>query len=106
MRGHHLDPEVVSLALFNNAALAEVLVSADRILSVTPHTVTTRQVAAATGRSDSVVRPVMMRLLSGGLLSEPAQVTGRGPRPFARAHQELWERLLAVTAVIYHPEPA
>lgn len=102
MHRHDIDSGAVSLALFNNAALLEVLVSADRILGVAPHTVTTRQVAAATGRSDSVVRPVMMRLLAAGLLREPTEVVGRGPRPFTKARHELWQRLLMVAEVIHH----
>lgn len=88
----------MSLALFNNAAFTEVVVAADRILEVSPHTVTTRQVAAAIGRSDSVVRPVMKRLVAGGILSDPGTSSERRVCPFTRSRPGAWEPLLALIA--------
>lgn len=87
------DPRAVSHALFGNAAFAEVLSSADLILAAAGDggTVTTRQVAAATGASDSVVRPVMRRLAAAGLLL-PLTKTGptNGPQPYARGDDVAW----------------
>lgn len=88
----------MSSALFNNASFTEVLTAADSILDMAPGTVTTRQVAAATGRGDSVVRPIMMRLVDAGLLDQTPSNGPRSPRPFARANAGLWEALMLVTA--------
>lgn len=89
----------VSHALFNNAAFGEVALSADRILAAAGAggTVTTRQVAAATGSADSVVRPVMQRLVGAGMLT-PLPKTGapNGPQLFLRAEPARWVVLLAL----------
>lgn len=90
----------MSAALFNNAAFTEVLASAHILLSTTDAKVTTRQVAAATGRSDSVVRPVMRRLVAAGLLVDPEPTSTRGPHPYARGDAALWRELLGVVALV------
>lgn len=90
------DPRAVSHALFGNAAFAEAVASADRILTAAGDrgTVTTRQVAAATGASDSVIRPVMRRLADAGLLAPlPRTGPGNGPQPYARARPDAWDAL-------------
>lgn len=104
MHRQDLDTRSVSLAVFNNAAFAEVVSSADRILSVSPHTVTTRQIAAATGRADSVVRPVMKRLVAACLLNEPGKTSDRGPRPYSRSSPELWDRLTSLVDLLGDPK--
>lgn len=90
----------MSAALFNNAAFTEVLASAHTLLALDGGEVTTRQVAAATGRSDSVVRPVMMRLVAAGLLVDPGPTGSRGPHPFTRDNADLWRELLGVVSVV------
>lgn len=86
----------MSHALFGNAAFAEVAASADQILTAAGAgaTVTTRQVAAATGASDSVVRPVMRRLAVAGLLV-PLPKTGpaNGTQPYERGPEGAWDAL-------------
>lgn len=90
----------MSAALFNNAAFTEVLASAHRLIAAGNGEVTTRQVAAATGRADSVVRPVMIRLVGAGLLVDPGPSTVRGPHPFTRSRPDLWRELLGVVSAI------
>ena len=90
----------MSAALFNNAAFTEVLSSAHTLLAAGTGEVTTRQVAAAIGRSDSVVRPVMIRLVGAGLLVDPGPGTARGPHPFTRGRPDLWRELLGAVSVI------
>lgn len=101
MVGQRRDARVVSSALFGNAAFAEVVTSADTILAAAGHsaTVTTRQVAAATGAADSVVRPVMHRLAAAGLLV-PLPKTGaaNGPQLFVRAHPSSWQALISLVS--------
>lgn len=91
----------VSHALFNNAAFADAAVSAHRLLAAggDDASVTTRKVAAATGRGDSVVRPVMWRLADAGLL-EPLAKQGppNSPQYFRRGSAQLWTVLLALIA--------
>lgn len=90
------DPRAVSHDLFGNSAFVEVAESADRILYAdgAGGTVTTRQVAAATGSSDSVVRPVMLRLTAVGLLvALPKTGAANGPQPYARGDAEAWTAL-------------
>ncbi len=95
MVGHSADPRAVSVAIFNNASFAEVLLAVDRILEASrDDSVTTRQVAAATGRGDSVIRPVMMRLVAAGLIEQKGESSTRGPKPFRRLPSKLWAPLL------------
>ena len=86
--------------MFNNAAFTEVVASAHIILAAGNGRVTTRQVAAATGRSDSVVRPVMLRLVAAGLLVDYGSATSRGPHPFTRGNSDLWREVLRVASVV------
>ena len=88
----------MSAALFNNAAFTEVLVATHKILAAGDEQVTTRQVAAATGRGDSVVRPVMNRLVAAGLLVDSGP--SGGARPFTRSRPDLWRELLGVVSVV------
>jgi hypothetical protein len=92
------EARTVTHALFNNRAFADVTVAADRILDAAPQgTVTTRQVAAATGFADSVVRPVMIRLNAAGLLRAlPKQGAANSTQLYQRVDDELWQRLLAL----------
>lgn len=90
----------MSAALFNNAAFTEVLAAAHTLLAAGSGEVTTRQVAAATGRSDSVVRPVMLRLVAAGLLVDPGPSPSRGRHPFTRGKADLWRELLGVVSFV------
>lgn len=97
----------VTHALFNNRAFADVAVAAHRILEAAPKgTVTTRQVAAATGFADSVVRPVMVRLAAAGLLRAlPKHGAANSTQLYLRADDELWRRLMALLDHAYGVAP-
>lgn len=89
----------MSHALFGNASLAEAAVSTDRILTGggSGATVTTRQVAAATGSADSVIRPVMQRLVVAGLLTPlPKMGPSNGAQLFLRSAPNRWTALIAL----------
>ncbi len=66
----------ISYALFGNRAVIDVVNAIVRLTPASEDFVTTRRVAAVTGLSDSVVRPVMRRLVAAGLLID----LPRGPR--------------------------
>lgn len=87
------------LEAVGNTSLAEAARSAHTILAAQGPggTVTTRQVAAATGTSDSVVRPVMLRLTAAGLLSMlPKTGQANGPQLFARRNTARWDALVSL----------
>lgn len=85
-------------ALFNNSAFADVVIAVNRLLEEASNsTVTTRKVAAALGLSDSVVRPVMIRLAAAALLGELPKIgPSNGPRLFHRRNGERWQQLCAL----------
>lgn len=95
-------------AIFNNMALADVVVAADGLLAGSADgTLTTRKVAAALGRSDSVVRPVMVRLAAAQMLDElPKMGAANGPRLFHRRNEDRWTAICALIATIQLQEPA
>ena len=85
-------------AMFNNMAFSDVVVTADRLLAnAVDGTVTTRQIAAALGIGDSVVRPVMERLVGAGMLDElPRTGVSNGRRLFHRRNEGRWTPMLAL----------
>jgi len=95
-------------AIFNNAAFADVVTTADRLMAAAADgTVTTRQVAAELRLSDSTVRPVMGRLIAAQLLDELPRVgPANGPRLFHRRNQDRWSALSTLIATVQAQEPA
>ena len=89
-------------AIFNNMAFADVVMTADGLLAGSADgTLTTRQVAAALGLSDSVVRPVMVRLAAAQLLDDlPKMGAANGPRLFHRRNEDRWTAICALIATI------
>ncbi|WP_406393700.1 hypothetical protein OG806_24750 [Streptomyces sp. NBC_00882] len=68
-----------SSALFGNRYMAEVVVAIVDVTSATGDTpVTVRMVASRTGLTDSLVRPVVKRLVDAGLLDPQPQDRLRG----------------------------
>ena len=69
-----------SAALFNNCHLVEIV---NAIAQVGKTTFTTRHIATKTGLADSVVRPVILRLLDSGLIERaaPPLTRSRGRAP-------------------------
>ena len=105
MDGQGSDAKGVSYALFNNAAFADIVLTAQEIFErdEQPAFVTTRQVASKTGRSDSVVKPVMVRLVAAGLL-EPLPKSGpsNSVQFYARQHPSRWQSLVALLHTLGH----
>lgn len=93
-------------ALFNNMAFADVVMAADHLMTESADgTVTTRKVAAALGLSDSVVRPVMVRLVTAQLLDELPKVgAANGPRLFHRRNGDRWTATCSLITMIRPPE--
>lgn len=89
-----------SFAVFNNRAFADVIVATYRTCNASPDGVTTaRQVAAALGLADSVVRPVMQRMVAAGLLHARERVgIGNAPRPYQLAQLPSWLLLIELIA--------
>lgn len=100
MVGQNAEPSEVLAALFNNTAFADVSTAAHRLLGTgsesTP--ITTRMVASTTGRGDSVVRPVIHRLIRAGLLEDREPVHPRAPRYLHRTRPERWAALIGLIA--------
>jgi len=67
-----------SSAIFNNRFFADVVLAVDRLSAPDDAFVTTRMIASETMLSDSLVRPVMLRLRTAGLIT--ALPRAGGPR--------------------------
>jgi predicted transcriptional regulator len=68
-----------SAALFNNCHLVEIVIV---IAAYGRKPFTTRQISTSTGLADSIVRPVIRRLLDAGLVERTTSTThGRGRAP-------------------------
>ena len=95
-------------AIFNNMAFADVVVAVDRLMTrAADGTVTTRKVAAELRVSDSVVRPVMVRLVAAQLLDELPKVgAANGPRLFHRRNPERWSAIGTLIATMRPQEAA
>ncbi len=66
--------------------------------------ITTRAVAARTGMADSVVRPVMNRLVSAGALAAVPRVGGpRSSQYFTIGRTSLWTTLLTLCTELAQP---
>lgn len=100
MVGQNSEPSEVLAALFNNTSFADVSTAAHRLLGTGPKStpITTRMVASATGRGDSVVRPVIHRLIKAGLLEEQEPARARAPRYLHRTRPERWAALIGLIA--------
>lgn len=94
-------------AIFNNTAFADVVVAADRLMTESADgTVTTRKVAAALAVSDSIVRPVMVRMVVAQMLDELPKIgAANGPRLFHRRNEDRWVALCSLIAAVQPQEP-
>ena len=72
-----------SAALFNNRYFAEVAEEALRVSNAGRDMITTRMIASASGLADSLVRPVLLRLIDAQILEKLARAGG-GPRACGR----------------------
>lgn len=84
-------------ALFNNRVVVDVVLAIERIADQRDVFVTTRAIAANTGIVDSVVRPVMHRLVEAQALAAMAKTGGpRSAQYFTIGRAATWEALLAL----------
>lgn len=83
-----------SAALFNNCHLVEIV---NAIAGVGRKSFTTRQIATTTGLADSVVRPVILRLLESRLIERTTSATtpsrGRAPNFLRVTNSSGWTEL-------------
>ncbi|SNY57227.1 hypothetical protein [Paractinoplanes atraurantiacus] len=93
-----VDRRSVSAAIFGNRAVVDVIRAIVELTRMNNSLVTTRMVARHAGLSDSIVRPVMLRLQSAGTLA--AQPRESGPRSVLHYEVQvgdLWHALQQVT---------
>lgn len=103
-QGEHRE---ISSAVFGNRAMIDVIMSI-QVIEDSRRVLTTRAVAAHTGMADSVVRPVMTRLVSAKMLTAVPKVGGpRSPQYFSINKSPLWIAVLSVCGEIRvnHQEP-
>jgi hypothetical protein len=90
-----------SAALFNNSHLVDIVIAVHQLAPHAEDFVTTRKVAATTGLADSLVRPVMLRLVGSGILRRLPRLSGsRGEQHFARESAAQWSALLRLARAI------
>jgi hypothetical protein len=83
-----------SAALFNNSHLADVVLAIGDLAPTPSAFVTTRAVAARLRISDSVVRPVMLRLEATQLLTRLPRLGPRAEQHYQRADTPTWFALV------------
>jgi hypothetical protein len=85
-----------SAAVFGNRFFVEVVAAVERLSGPEDGFVTTRRVANDTGISDSVARPVMLRLRNAGLIAElPREGGPRSTLLYQVRRGPLWAAVLA-----------
>jgi hypothetical protein len=100
-----VDPEEavreLSAAIFGNRAIVAVVTAIEQLTRTGDRFVTTRMVASATELGDSLVRPVMLRLVAAGVISELPRTSGpRSTRYYHVQHGDLWDALRAMCSAI------
>lgn len=84
----------MSAAVFNNRYMVDVLLDLDARRT---SDATTRQVAASTRIGDSLVRPVMLRLQTAGVLVRMPRLGGpRGTQYFELQRSATWDNLVVL----------
>lgn len=87
----------LSSSLFNNTYFADVVLTIADLAAEPDAFVTTRRIASACGAGDSVVRTVVVRLESSGLLQRLPRMGGRrSEQNYARSTGGEWNRLVAL----------
>jgi hypothetical protein len=94
-------------ALFNNRTVVDVVLAIERIADQQDIFVTTRAIAANTGIVDSVVRPVMHRLVKAQALAAVPKSGGpRSTQYFTVGRTSTWEALLTLCSELSDPQQA
>lgn len=96
-----------SSALFGNRYMAEVVVAVVDLTSATGDTpITVRMVASRTGLTDSLVRPIVKRLVDAGLLEPQPQERLRGAYFHeVRRDDGLWDMLVNTCRLLHSAIP-
>lgn len=85
-----------SAAIFGNRFFADVVVAVDRLSGPDDAFVTTRRVASETALSDSLVRPVMLRLRAAGFIADlPREGGPRSTLLYQVQRGPVWTGVLA-----------
>lgn len=85
---------VRSFALYNNRYFAAVAEELFRISNAGADMVTTRMVASSSGLADSIVRPVLLRLVDAEILRKlPRSGAGRSPQYYLVVEPEVLQAL-------------
>jgi hypothetical protein len=88
------DRRSLSAAIFGNRAAADVIRAIVELTQTDSHGVTTRMVARRAGLGDSIVRPVMLRLQSAGMLTPRPRASGpRSALHYDVQPSDLWDAL-------------
>jgi hypothetical protein len=86
-----------SASLFNNRYFADVVLAIQELAPPPDGIVTTRQVASYTGLADSLIRPVMLRLIRAEILFRlPRLGGGRSAQYLSVNPERRWEHLLGL----------
>jgi ribosomal protein S25 len=90
-----------SAALFGNRYIAEVVAAVEVLAPPRENVVTTRMVASKTKLSDSLVRPVILRLEAAGLLAREERSGGpRSELRFQVRDEALWPAIARACAIL------
>jgi hypothetical protein len=91
----------VSAAIFGNRAMAPVITAIEELTRTGDSFVTTRMVASATELGDSLVRPVMLRLVAAGAITQLPRSGGpRSTLYYQVQRGPLWDALMATCRAI------
>lgn len=90
-----------SAAVFGNRHLAEVVAAVAALAPNVGDQLTVRMLANRTGLTDSVVRPIVKRLVEANLLQPQPQQRPRGASYHeVRSDEGLWEALVRMCALL------
>ncbi len=94
-----------SAALFGNSAMLGVVLAVAELTPAPEDFVTVRAIASRTGMSDSVVRPVMLRLAAAEMVQPLPKASGRrGPQYYQVVPGEVWSSLVRLSHSLHgHP---
>ncbi|MBA3915345.1 MAG: hypothetical protein H0X25_16125 [Acidobacteriales bacterium] len=88
-----------SLALFGNRYFADVVLAVDALATPPEGLATVRQVAAALGLADSLVRPVILRLAAAQVVVDLPRLGGpRSALHYRVTTSSTWEPLVALAS--------
>jgi hypothetical protein len=94
----------LSAAIFGNRAMVTVVTAIEELTETGDSFVTTRVVASATELGDSLVRPVMLRLVAAGVIAQLPRSGGpRSALYYQVQRGDLWDALTTMCKAIAGP---